>query len=78
MPKRVSATRLRRDLFQTLREVQRGATVLIERDGKVVARLVPAETENWRQAIEHKPRLLVSDEEAFKPLEDWFNESTLR
>ena len=70
----ISATRLRKQLFRTLGEVQKGASVIIERDGKVVARLVPAHQEDWRASISEKPTYLVKERQAFAPLEDLWNE----
>ena len=57
--------------------MQNGASVLIERDGKVVARLVPAIDEinqsEWRTVINEKPRYLVKRELAFAPIKDVFD-----
>ena len=74
MVKKTSATKLRENLFDILTQVQNGASVTIERDGKIVARLVPAHTADWRAGISEQPKLLVSARKAFAPMEDLFEE----
>lgn len=74
MTKKISATRLRSTLFDALRDVQRGASILIERNGKVIARLVPSTDKDWRQEISEQPRSLVLEKDVFAPIEDLFDE----
>ena len=74
MAKKISATRLRKQLFKTLLEVQKGASVLIERDGKVVARLVPSSAVDWRPSIFEQPIILVEEDRAFAPIEDLWDD----
>ena len=74
MTKKTTATNLRSNLFEMLAQVQKGASISIERNGKIIARLVPAVAADWRQAISEKPRLLVAKEKAFEPIEDLFDD----
>ena len=77
MTKKTNATKLRTELFSILDQVQKGASILIERDGAIVARLVPAGSEasddNWRAPITKKVRYLVDKKRAFAPIKDVFD-----
>ena len=65
---------LRKNLFEMLSEVQKGASVLIERNGKIVAKLVPSHNDDWRAGIAEQPSLLVESNKAFAPMEGLFHE----
>jgi len=67
---KISATKLRNNLFTYLEEVVNGETIMIYRNKKEVAKLVPPNISNWREQIKIKPKLLVSSEEIIKPIED--------
>lgn len=47
------------------------ALIIIVRNGAEVARLLPAGRPDWRRCMTTTPRLLVADDEAFRPLDDW-------
>ena len=66
----ITATKLRSNLFSYLDMVVNGETIIIYRNKKQVARLVPPNISNWREQIKIKPKLLVSPEEIIKPIED--------
>lgn len=66
----VSATNLRKDLFNYLDKVASGEVIVIQRNSQEVARLVPTGKGNWRDKMTAKVRLLVSAEELIQPLED--------
>ncbi len=67
---KITVTYLRKNIFDILTSVSKGNSILIERNGKEVAVIVPAKINNWRDKIKSKPKLLVSEEEAFIPVED--------
>ena len=66
----ISATKLRNDLFNYLEKVVSGETIVIYRNKKQVAKLMPPNISNWREQVKIKPKLLVSAEEIIKPIED--------
>lgn len=66
----VSATNLRKDLFNYLDRVASGEIIVIQRNSQEVARLVPTGGGNWRDRMSVKAKLLVSAEELIQPLED--------
>ena len=66
----ISATKLRNDLFNYLEKVVSGETIMIYRNKKQVAKLIPPNISNWREQVKIKPKLLVSAEEIIKPIED--------
>jgi len=70
----VSATGLRKDLFNYLDKVASGEIVVIQRNNQEVARLVPTAQGNWRDKMTVQVRLLVSPEELIQPLEDVWEE----
>lgn len=65
-----TTTALRKHLFALLDKVQQGETVSVTREGRVVARICPVGESDWRARMTERPRLLVSSEEAFAPLDD--------
>lgn len=71
---RVSATKLRNNLFEYLDRAAAGETVVIERNHQEVARLVPTKRLNWRDKMKIKPRFLVPPEELLEPIDDIWEE----
>ena len=68
----ITASALRKELFQALATVGEGAVLSVTWKGKEVARLVPAPGRDWRRGMRTRPRLLVPPEQAFAPLaDDW-------
>ncbi len=52
----------------------KGETIIIQRNNKEVARLIPTRQANWRDKMTIKPKIMVSQEELIKPIEDiWEN-----
>ena len=48
---KVSATKLRNNLFDYLDKAAKGETIVIQRNNQEVARLVPTEQANWREKM---------------------------
>lgn len=67
---KVSATKLRNNLFDYLDKAAQGETIIIQRNNQEVARLVPTAQVNWRDKITHKLDVLVSADELIAPMED--------
>ena len=64
----ISVTELRRDLFQYLKKVASGEAFSIERNHKVIARIIPRQPSDWREKMQEHPEILVSTEELIKPV----------
>jgi len=71
---KVSATKLRNNLFDYLDRAAAGETIVIQRNNKEVARLVSTRRMNWRDKMTIKPKVLVPPEELIKPMEDIWEE----
>ncbi len=67
---KVSATKFRNNMFDYLHKVEEGEIIVIERNNKEVARLVPTEQVDWRSKMTQKPELLVTPEELLEPMAD--------
>ena len=67
---KISATKLRNNLFKYLKKASGGETIIIQKNKKDVARIGPIHKINWRDKISIKPKILVSEEEFIKPIED--------
>lgn len=67
---KVSATKLRNNLFDYLNMASEGETIIIQRNNEEVARLVPTHQVNWRDKMTIKPKIMVAPEELIKPVED--------
>ena len=67
---KVSATKLRNNLFDYLNKASEGETIIIQRNNEEVARLVPTHQTNWRDKMTIKPKIMVAPEELTKPVED--------
>ena len=72
--KSVTATRLRKDLFRVLEQIQHGETVEITRYGRPVARLSAVAPVDWRDRMSAVPEIVGDDHTAFAPLDDVWNE----
>ena len=70
---KVSATTLRRHLFDYLDKASEGETVIIRRNNQEVARLVPTKHVNWRKKMHVKPELLVAPEALMQPIEEMWD-----
>lgn len=66
----ITATKLRNNLFNYLEKVVDGETILIYRNKKEVAKLVPPNISNWRDRTKIKLEILVDPDELIKPIED--------
>ena len=71
---KVSATKLRNNLFDYLDKTSEGETIIIQRNNKEVARIVPTRQTNWRDKMTITPKLMVKPEEFIKPIEDLWEE----
>ena len=67
---KISATKLRNNLFDFLDKVAEGETILIQRNNQDVARLLPVSQPNWRMRMNIQPEIRVSPEEIIKSVED--------
>jgi len=67
---KVTATKLRNNLFDYLDKASEGETIIIQRNNKEVARIVPTRQANWRDKMTIKPQIMVEPEEFIKPVED--------
>jgi prevent-host-death family protein len=70
----VSATNLRKDLFNYLDLVESGEVIIIQRNNQEVARLVPTGAGNWRDKMSAEVKLLVPAEDLIQPVEDIWEE----
>ncbi len=66
---KISATKLRNNLFEYLDRVERGETIVILRNKQEAARLAPIQPSDWRELVNAQPGLLVSPENIIAPLE---------
>jgi prevent-host-death family protein len=71
---KISATKLRNNLFNYLDKASAGETIVIQRNNQDVARIVPTHQIDWRDKMSIKPELLVSPDELIKPIEDIWEE----
>lgn len=71
---KVSATKFRNELFDYLDKAEEGVTIVVQRNNREVARLVPVKQINWRDKMKIKPKLLISPEEFIKPLENLWDD----
>ncbi|ETW95510.1 MAG: hypothetical protein ETSY1_30350 [Candidatus Entotheonella factor] len=67
---KVSATKLRNHIFDYLDKAAEGETIIIERNNREVARLIPTQQTNWRAHMSSAPQLLVSPEQLIEPMPD--------
>ena len=69
-----SATNLRNNLFHYLEKVIHGETIIVYRNKKEVARLVPPNLTDWRDQVKTRMKLLVPPDEIIEPIEDIWRE----
>jgi len=74
----VSATKLRNNLFDYLDKASEGETIIIRRNNREVARLVPTQQADWREKMRTKPKLLVTPEMLIEPMENIWKDYTSR
>ena len=65
---KITATKLRNNLFNYLDKASKGETIVIQRNNQDVARIVPTHQIDWRDKMSIKPELLVSPEELIRPI----------
>ena len=65
-----SATNLRNNLFEYLEKVINGETIIIYRNKKEVAKIVPPRVSNWRERMKTKIKICVPAEQIIEPIED--------
>lgn len=73
---KVSATKLRKHLFDYLDRANAGEVVIIQRNNRDVARLMPI-TMEWREQMTIVPQLLVSPDELIEPFSNPSSNLTL-
>lgn len=67
---KVSATKLRNSLFDYLHKVGQGEIIVIQRNNREIARLLPMHQSNWRDRMSVHPKILVSPNEIIEPVQD--------
>jgi len=65
-----SATKLRNNLFEYLEKVKNGETIIVYRNKKKVAKLVPANVSNWRDQMKTTIKIKVPPDELAKPIDE--------
>jgi prevent-host-death family protein len=71
---KITATKLRNNLFEYLDKVYRGETVVIERNKQEVARMISPPVADWREKMKVQPKLICPAEEIVQPMEDIWEE----
>jgi prevent-host-death family protein len=73
----ITASELRQHLFNYLKQVAEGETVVVKRNRREVARIIPAtQGTDWRQQMKITPEIKVSAEELIKPIPDIWEDYT--
>ena len=72
---KTSATNLRNNLFDYLEKVLNGEIIVIYRNKKEVAKLIPPNISNWRDQVKTKVKIRVSPEKLIEPFEDIWAEA---
>ena len=67
---KVTATKLRKDLFHYLDQAADGEIIVIQRNNKEVARLVAVPQQDWREKMNTQLKFLVPADELVQPIED--------
>ncbi len=70
----VSATKLRKNLFEYLDKIAKGETIIVRRNKRDVAQLVPFHKIDWRDKMKVQPTLLADPEKIIEPLDDVWEE----
>ncbi len=71
---KITATKLRNNLFEYLDRIEAGETIIIERNSREVARLVPARQPDWRDKMKTKAEILMPPDDLVKPVDDIWEE----
>lgn len=66
----VTATEFRKHLFEYLNQVAEGQQIVIQRNQKEIAKIVPMVQIPWQDKMKEKITICVSDEELIAPLEE--------
>lgn len=72
----VSASKLRSNLFGYLDKASDGETIVITRNNKEVARIIPTERINWREKMSISPQIMVSPDELIDSIDDIWEDYT--
>jgi prevent-host-death family protein len=70
----VNAIKVKENFFDYLDKAEQGHTIVIQRQGHDPVKLVPIKEADWRDKMTIEPKLLVSEEEAFAPMDDIWEE----
>ncbi len=70
----IQAAELKENLFECLRKIEKGETIVIRHNNQDVAFLVPPIKSDWRSRMKTQAKLLVPPEEIIKPAEDIWEE----
>lgn len=67
---KVTATKLRKNLFHYLDQASAGEIIVIQRNNKEVARLVAVPQHDWREEMKTQIEFLVPEDELIAPIDD--------
>jgi len=73
---KVSATKFRNNIFKYLDKIEKGETIVIERNNREVTRLTTGRKTDWRERMKVQPQLLVPPEAIIEPLDDIWKDYT--
>lgn len=73
---KVSASKLRQNLFEYLDKVSQGETIIIQRNNQEVARVISTQAADWRDKMNVQLKLMVSPDELVKPMDDIWEDYT--
>ena len=71
---KISATKLRNNLFTYLDKVKAGEILIVLRNNDEVARIVPPQIQEWRNKMKVQPKLKVNPDELIQPIDDLWEE----
>ena len=66
----ITATEFRNHMFEYLDRISHGETIMIIRNSKEVARIVPATPVNWRQHMTITPEVKTTESDLINPMDD--------
>lgn len=66
----ISITKLRRYFLDFIKQVEEGEEFIVQRNKKLVARLMPINKLDWRNRMSSVPIINVSVDELIMPLDD--------
>ena len=66
----ITATTLRKNLFEYLDRAAAGETIVIQRNDAEVARLVGIQSADWREGLQADMTLLVDADTLMEPLDE--------